>query len=154
MKEFFEDFDPLRLGTISDTRFVRVLASLGLTGLDGVPLTEAQMLALSNHYRHPEQRDLVIWKQFEQDLESGSSPVADVPRHSVRSVFTLTDLEKAPSVEVSSANLYEMPTSGTPNWTQIDPFNKEELHQTIQSWKSKCEQRRIEIAQPFKQFDK
>ena len=76
VKEFFEDFDPLRLGTISDTRFVRVLASLGLTGLDGVPLTEAQMLALANHYRHPEQRDLVVWKQFEQDVESGSSSFA------------------------------------------------------------------------------
>ena len=71
MKEFFEDFDPLRLGTVSQARFIRVLASLGLTGLDGIPLTEAQMHALCNHYRHPEQRDLIIWKQFEQDVESG-----------------------------------------------------------------------------------
>jgi hypothetical protein len=71
VKEFFEDFDPLRLGSISQSRFIRVLASLGLTGLDGVPLTEAQMIVLCNHYRHPEQHDLVLWKQFEQDLESG-----------------------------------------------------------------------------------
>ena len=47
------------------------MASLGLTGLDGIPLTEAQMHALCDYYRHPEQSDLVIWKQFEQDVESG-----------------------------------------------------------------------------------
>jgi hypothetical protein len=47
------------------------LASLGLTGLDGIPLTEPQMYALCDRYRHPEQRDLIIWKQFEQDIESG-----------------------------------------------------------------------------------
>jgi hypothetical protein len=71
VKEFFEDFDPLRLGTVSQARFIRVLTSLGLTGIDGIPLTEAQMHALCNHYRHPEQYDLIIWKQFEQDVESG-----------------------------------------------------------------------------------
>lgn len=59
------------MGTISQTRFIRVLASLGLTGLDGVPLTEAQMFALCNQYRHPEQLDLILWKQFESDVESG-----------------------------------------------------------------------------------
>jgi hypothetical protein len=139
VKEFFEDFDPLRLGTVSQARFIRVLTSLGLTGLDGIPLTEAQMYALCDHYRHPEQQDLVIWKQFEQDVES---------------VFTLTDLEKAPVVQVSPQTIYEMPTAGTPNWANIDPFNKEELHQTMQTWKTKVEQRRIDIVQPFRQFDR
>lgn len=69
-------------------------------------------------------------------------------------VFTLTDLEKVPVVQVSPQTIYEMPTPGTPDWTNIDPFNKEELHQAIQSWKSKCDQRRIDIVQPFRQFDK
>ncbi|CAF4326685.1 unnamed protein product, partial [Rotaria sp. Silwood2] len=139
VKEFFEDFDPLRLGTISQSRFIRVLASLGLTGLDGVPLTQAQMLALCDHYRHPDQHDLVLWKQFEQDVES---------------VFTLSDLEKSPTIQVSPQTIYEMPTAGTPDWSNIDPFNNEELHQAMQNWKTKCEQRRIEIVQPFQQFDK
>jgi hypothetical protein len=71
VKEFFKDFDPLRLGTVSQSRFIRVLASLGLTGLDGISLTEAQIYALCDHYRHSEQHDLIIWKQFEQDVESG-----------------------------------------------------------------------------------
>ncbi|CAF3560484.1 unnamed protein product [Rotaria sordida] len=139
VKEFFEDFDPLRLGTISQARFIRVLASLGLTGLDGIPLIEAQMYALCDYYRHPDQHDLIIWKQFEQDVES---------------VFTLSDLEKAPNVQVSPQPIYEMPTTGTPNWSNIDPFNKEELHQAMEIWKIKCEQRRIDIVQPFKQFDR
>ncbi|CAF3527653.1 unnamed protein product [Rotaria socialis] len=139
VKEFFEDFDPLRLGTISQSRFIRVLASLGLTGLDGIPLTEAQMHALCNHYRHPEHSDLIVWKQFEQDVES---------------VFTLSDLEKAPNVQVSPQTIYEMPTTGTANWSNIDPFNKEELHQAMEAWKAKCEQQRIDILRPFQQFDK
>jgi hypothetical protein len=34
-------------------------------------------------------------------------------------------LEKAPSVvQVSPQTLYEMSTTGTPNWANIDPFNK------------------------------
>ena len=64
------------MGTVSQTRFIRVLASLGLTGLDGIPLTEAQMFALCNQYRHPEQRDLIQWKQFESDIESGKDDCA------------------------------------------------------------------------------
>ena len=71
-----------------------------------------------------------------------------------RIVFTLTDLEKAPIVQVSPQTIYEMPTAGTPDWSRIDPYNKEELHQAIQIWKTKCEQRRIDIIQPFRQFDK
>lgn len=59
------------MGTVSQSRFIRVLASLGLTGLDGIPLTEAQMHAVCNHYRHPDQSDLVLWKKFEEDVESG-----------------------------------------------------------------------------------
>jgi len=139
VKEFFEDFDPLRLGTISQTRFIRVLTSLGLTGLDGLPLTEKQMLALCNHYRHPEQKDLIIWKQFEEDLES---------------VFTLNQLEKSPSIEVSSSNLYEMVPSGSANMKSMNRYNEIELEETLQSWKTKCQQRRIELYQPFQQFDR
>ncbi|CAF0920343.1 unnamed protein product [Adineta ricciae] len=139
VKEFFEDFDPLRLGTVSQTRFIRVLASLGLTGLDGIPLTEAQMFALCNQYRHPEQRDLIQWKQFESDVES---------------VFTLSDLEKAPTVQVSPQTIYEMPPSGTPDWANIGPYNQTELHEAMSAWKASCDQRRLEVYQPFKQFDR
>ena len=69
-------------------------------------------------------------------------------------VFTLSDLEKSPTVKVSPQTIYEMPPAGTPNLSNIDPFNKEELHQAMETWKSKCEQRRIDVLQPFKQFDK
>ena len=157
MKEFFEDFDPLRSGTISQSQFIRVLASLGLTGLDGVPLTEAQMFSLCEDYRHPERRDLVMWKQFEQDVESGSLDVA-VDRRSktmhLVAVFTLSDSEKAPSIQASAQTIYEMPVAGTPDWSRMSPSNSEELQQTILSWKTKCQQRRLDIAQPFRQFDK
>ncbi|CAF1479095.1 unnamed protein product, partial [Didymodactylos carnosus] len=139
VKEFFEDFDPLRLGTISEPRFIRVLTSLGLTGLDGVPLTVPQMQALCDHYRHPEQRDLVLWKQFEQDIES---------------VFTLTGLEKVPDLQVPETSIYEMPAPGTTDLFNIDPFNREELKQAMESWRMKVLQKRIDIYQPFRQFDK
>ena len=47
-----------------------------------------------------------------------------------------------------------MPTAGTPNWSNIDPFNNAELHQAMETWRIKCEQRRIDMLQPFEQFDK
>ena len=157
MKEFFEDFDPLRSGTISQSQFIRVLASLGLTGLDGVPLSEAQMFALCEQYRHPERRDLVMWKQFEQDVESGSFDTA-VDRMNTTmnlvAVFTLSDLEKAPNIQASPQTIYEMPAAGTPDWSRMSPFDTEALQKIMQLWKTKCQQRRLDIAQPFRQFDK
>lgn len=63
-------------------------------------------------------------------------------------------MEKSPNIQVSPQTIYEMPTAGTPDWANIDPFNKEELRQTMQTWKTKREQRRIDMTQPFKQFDK
>lgn len=157
MKEFFEDFDPLRSGTISQSQFIRVLASLGLTGLDGVPLTEAQMLALCETYRHPERRDLVMWKQFEHDVESGSFDTeGDLMKRTTHlvAVFTLSDLEKAPNIQASPQTIYEMPIAGTSDWSRMSSLSNEELQQTMQLWKTKCQQRRLDIAQPFRQFDK
>lgn len=139
VKEFFEDFDPLRLGTITKSRFIRVLSSLGLTGLDGLPLNIKQFQLLIDQYQHPTEKDLVLWKQFEIDLES---------------VFTLSDLDKKSSIEVSPQSIYEMVNPGTADLQQINPFNKQEFEQTINNWKSSCQQRRIEILQTFQQFDR
>ncbi len=63
-------------------------------------------------------------------------------------------MEKAPIVQVSPQAIYEMPPTGTPNWSNIDPYNKEELHEAMNTWKTNCEQRRIDVVQPFRQFDK
>ena len=149
------------MGTISESRFIRVLSSLGLSGLDNLPLNDKQIFVLTNHYRHPEQKDLILWKQFEQDLESSFLSFIllffnekNKIIHFFVLVFTLNNLEKSPSIEVSSQTLYEIPTRGTGNLNEINPFNQEEFQQTIDKWKNQCQQRRIEINQTFQQFDR
>lgn len=69
-------------------------------------------------------------------------------------VFTLTDLEKNPSVGVSAQSIYEMVHPGKGNIEQIDPFNEQEFQSTIGRWKNLCQQKRIEIYQTFQQFDR
>lgn len=69
-------------------------------------------------------------------------------------MFTLTELEKSPSVQVSSRDLYEMVPSGSANLPSINPFNQAELNETLQSWRERCQQRRVELYQPFQQFDR
>lgn len=36
----------------------------------------------------------------------------------------------------------------------LNRYNEIELEETLQSWKKKCQQRRIELYQPFQQFDR
>ena len=43
---------------------------------------------------------------------------------------------------------------GSANLREINPFNQIELDETLQSWRNKCQQRRIELYQPFQQFDR
>ena len=57
-------------------------------------------------------------------------------------------------MQVSSTDLYEMVPSGSANLHSINPFNQVELNETLQSWRQRCQQRRVELYQPFQQFDR
>ena len=69
--EYFEDYDPLRSGSISKTQFQRGLGLLGLSKLGQHDLTQAQFKLLSDLYQNPKKEDQVLWTQFTHDVETG-----------------------------------------------------------------------------------
>lgn len=73
MIEFFQDFDPLRSGSISKTQFQRGLSVLGLCALGQHKLTDAQLKQLMSHYQNPCAEDKILWTKFMDDVESGES---------------------------------------------------------------------------------
>jgi Ca2+-binding EF-hand superfamily protein len=66
VEEFFQDFDPLRHGSISISQFRQCLNSLGQT-----TLTEAQFQVLTQHYTDPKRPGNIMWTQFLTDVEIG-----------------------------------------------------------------------------------
>lgn len=71
VKEAFEDFDHLRSGSISKTRFRRCLATLGLSKLRHHDLNDSQFALLCRMYQNPMKEDQVLWAKFAADVESG-----------------------------------------------------------------------------------
>lgn len=71
--EYFQDYDPLRSGSITKAQFLRGLASLGLSKLGHHDLSEKQASMLCDFYSSPSQADKVLWTKFVDDVESGKS---------------------------------------------------------------------------------
>lgn len=73
--EYFDDFDPLRSGSISKSQFRRGLSLLGLSKLGHHDLQDAQFEVLIDFYQNPNKEDQVMWKNFMDDIESGENIV-------------------------------------------------------------------------------
>lgn len=71
LKPWFHDFDQLRSGKMTRSRFERCLTAAGLTRLDLHDLTPTQMEKLLQHYTSEPNNDLVDWKRFIEDIDSG-----------------------------------------------------------------------------------
>ena len=69
--EFFEDYDPLRSGSISKAQFRRGLGLLGLSKLGSHDLQEGQFQVLIDAYTNPAKEDQALWTQFLWDVETG-----------------------------------------------------------------------------------
>ena len=67
VEEYFQDFDPLRSGSISKSHFRRGLSSLGQH-----QLTDAQFEVMVLHYSDPKRAGNVRWTQFLRDIEQGN----------------------------------------------------------------------------------
>ena len=65
-EEYFQDFDPLRSGSISKSHFRRGLSSLGQH-----QLTDAQFEVLARCYADPKRPGNVLWTRFHTDIEQG-----------------------------------------------------------------------------------
>lgn len=72
MIEYFQDYDPLRSGSISKAQFRRGLAQLGMSKLGTHDLTDGHFKILIDAYQNPAKEDQVLWTRFLQDIETGS----------------------------------------------------------------------------------
>jgi hypothetical protein len=73
VNEFFEDYDPLRCGSISKGQFRRGLGMLGLSKLGLHDINDGQFKLLCDMYQDAQKRDQVQWTKFFWDVQSGES---------------------------------------------------------------------------------
>ena len=71
MIEYFQDYDPLRSGSISKSQFRRGLSQLGLSKLGQHDLLDPQYQVLIDYYQNPVKEDQVLWTKFTYDVETG-----------------------------------------------------------------------------------
>jgi len=69
IEEFFQDFDPLRHGSIPTSRF-----RMGLSAMGQQHLSEVQILAIVNRYNDHSRKDNVWWISFFNDIDKGKHP--------------------------------------------------------------------------------
>ena len=67
----FQDYDPLRSGSITVSQFRRGLSDFGLSALGQHHLSNSQFEMLAACYADPAAKDKVRWVDFMADVESG-----------------------------------------------------------------------------------
>ncbi|XP_064635375.1 uncharacterized protein LOC135492703 isoform X2 [Lineus longissimus] len=138
-REFFEDFDPLRTGSISKDRFRRSLASLGLNKLQNHDLTDGQFAMLCENYQDPKKRDHVCYKQFTNDLDE---------------VFTQSNLEKTPTHRVVPQETFLVPKPGTVDFNNASDDHRTVYDNAMNRLTKRVNQRRVLLKPVFQDFDK
>nr|XP_002123656.3 uncharacterized protein LOC100183292 [Ciona intestinalis] len=133
--EFFEDFDPLRSGSISRSIFTRGLNSMGVEWLDKV-----HVFALLEMYSDPKKTDCVLWTNFLTDIES---------------VFTQRGLEKDPTKKVAPLESFILPKEGANlQWSMASENDFKAFEEAMGRMRSRAIQRRILAKPVFQDFDK
>lgn len=133
--EFFQDFDPLRSGSISKAIFQRGLNSMGITSIRA-----DQLKALCDLYEDPKKSDCVLWTNFLVDIES---------------VFTQPNLEKHPTLKVPPFETFHLPNEGCcTNWNGLSEEVRAQYDEALFRMFSRSQQRRL-LAKPiFQDFDR
>lgn len=139
VQEFFEDYDPLRSGSISKAQFRRGVGLLGLSKLGQHDLTEGQYKLLCDVYQNPQKEDQVLWTRFLWDIET---------------VFTQPKLEKAPDLQVPPQEIYRVPKPGTINWSNATDDHVQLFMNTMDRLRQRSDQRRVLAKPVFQDFDR
>jgi len=134
VEEFFQDFDPLRHGSIPTSRF-----RMGLSAMGQQHLAEVQILAIINRYADDARKGNVWWLSFFSDIDK---------------VFTQRGLEKTPTAVLPAAETYHMPKPGTTQWDAVQTDKQKQFEEVMENMRLKTNQRRI-LAKPcFQDFDR
>ncbi|KAI8521606.1 hypothetical protein Bbelb_013600 [Branchiostoma belcheri] len=133
--EFFQDFDPLRSGSITKPIFRRGLCLMGFPDMPS-----DQFAALAEHYIDPKQPDKVVWTRFHDEIESA---------------FTQKGLEKTPTHAVPSTEVFQMSKPGTLHWEAQAPDDwKSVVDAAMHRMREKAAQRRLLSKPVFQDFDR
>eukprot|EP00795_Rhopilema_esculentum_P008232 gene8232-14169_t len=133
IEEFFQDFDPLRHGSISESRFRMGLSAMGSN------LSEAEFKCLTQTYADPKRSGNVLWNDFLLDIEI---------------VFTKRGLEKTPRYTVATSKEFVMQKPGTINWESTSAEKRQILDSAMSRMRETAKQRRV-LAKPcFQDFDR
>ncbi|XP_055517833.1 uncharacterized protein LOC129713013 [Leucoraja erinacea] len=133
--DFIEDFDPLRSGRIPTSVFRRVL---GMIGFDS-ELNDAKFNALANCYEDPFKPGHIIWTNFTKDIDS---------------VFTIPELEKAPTVKVPPLETYLLPKVGTVDADILNAPERTKFESLMCRLKERISHRGLITLPVFNDFDK
>lgn len=139
VSEFFEDYDPLRSGSISKTQFRRGLGLLGLSKLGSHDMQEGQFQVLIDAYQNPAKEDQVLWTKFLWDIET---------------VFTQPNLEKVPEVRVPPQEIFRVPKPGTVDWNNASTDHVNLFEDTMDRLRQRTNQRRVLAKPVFQDFDR
>ncbi|KAL4239473.1 hypothetical protein ACF0H5_000288 [Mactra antiquata] len=137
--EFFEDYDPLRSGSISKSQFRRGLGLLGLSKLGTHDMTEGQYKLLCDVYQNPQKEDQCLWTRFLWDVET---------------VFTQPNLEKDPEICVPPQEIFRAPKPGTMDWGYASDDHKSLYDATMDRLRQRSDQRRVLAKPVFQDFDR
>ncbi|CAH1794695.1 unnamed protein product [Owenia fusiformis] len=139
VNEYFQDYDPLRNGSISKQQFRRGLGLLGLSKLGQHDLDSKQFQALQDYYQNPVKADQVLWTKFLWDIES---------------VFTQPNLEKDPCLQVPPQEIFRVPKPGTIKWENASDDHKDLFESVMERLRQRANQRRVLAKPVFQDFDK
>lgn len=137
--EYFQDYDPLRTGSITISQFRRGLASMGFSKLGQHDLNDNQFEMLAEHYANPAKPDQVIWTNFMSDVES---------------VFTQAGLELTPSATVPRQEYFRVPKPGTTDWENATKDHIDIFNATMDRIRKRVEHRRVLCEPVFRDFDR
>jgi len=132
VEEYFQDFDPLRHGSISIARF-----RMGLSAMGQENLTDPQFYALVEVYADRKRRGNVMWTSFLTDVEK---------------VFTERGLEKRPQTKLQPQETFLMPKTGTT--ANLDEDLVPLFNNAMTRMRQKTDQRRILMKPCFQDFDR
>ncbi|CAL8102508.1 unnamed protein product [Calicophoron daubneyi] len=139
LKPWFYDFDGLRSGYMTRTRFERCLTMAGLTRLDLHDLTPAQVQTITDAYASSEDPNMVNWRKFVEDVDS---------------VFTLPELEKQPLTRVMPLETYVQPRPGTADWESATVEMKDIFEKSMSKLRRIILERRMLLLPDFLAFDR
>lgn len=133
VEEFFQDFDPLRHGSISRPQFRRCLSLMGQPNL-----TDEQFEVLAQYYKDPKLPGNVMWTGFLTDTEM---------------VFTRRGLEKTPTYTVPGMETFQMSRPGAGS-EQLEQDEEVFLERIKLRMRRKLTEQRILSKPCFQDFDK